>query len=172
MDFLKEIYGQEALTYDRFCEKVNAAENITIANIASGDYVKKTDFDETNRQLSEANEKLKGYDPEWQTKIATAKADAQKELSDYKFGVELSKALSAANVVDEVSIKANLNMDSIKLNDNGKLEGLDDQIAALKESKPFLFTQPRIENLGGPTPGGDQKTVETLKDALEEHYAE
>lgn len=154
MEFLKDVYGEEALTYDQFCEKVKSAEGVTIGNIASGKYVAKKDYDELSQQLN------------------LEKTNSVKKLNDYKFGVELSRAFATAGVADEVSAKANLDMDKIKLGEDGKITGLDEQLTGLKETKPYLFKteKPPKLNLGGSTPGADQPKFNGLKGAIEEYY--
>lgn len=154
MEFLKDIYGEEALTYEQFCEKVKSTEGITIGNIASGEYVTKKDYDELSQQLN------------------LEKTNSVKKLNEYKFGVELSRAFVAAGVADEVSAKANLNMEKIKLDEDGKITGLTEQLTDLKETKPYLFKteKPPKLNLGGSTPGADQSNLNGLKGAIEEYY--
>lgn len=154
MEFLKDVYGEEALTYDQFCEKVKSAEGITIGNIASGEFVAKKDYDDLLQQLDQE------------------KTDSAKKLNDYKFSVELSRAFGVAGVVDEVSTKANLDMDKIKLCEDGKITGLDEQLTGLKETKPYLFKaeNPPKLSLGGSTPGVGQPKSNGLKGAIEEYY--
>lgn len=172
MDFLKDIYGDESLTYDQLCEKVNANDKIKIANIADGQYVNKQEYDGISEQLRQTKEKLADYDPEWKSKLATVQADSKKELNEYKFTTEVSKALTLANVADEISVKANLDMEKIKLGEDGKITGLEEQLTTLKESKPYLFKpdKPPKLNLGGPTSGLKQQNTNSLKAAIEEHY--
>lgn len=154
MEFLKDIYGEEALTYDQFCEKIKSAEGITIGNIASGKYVAKKDYDDLSQQLEQE------------------KTNSAKKLNDYKFGVEMSRTFGVAGVADEVSVKANLDMDKIKLGEDGKITGLGEQLTGLKETKPYLFKaeNPPKLNLGGSTPGASQPKSNGLKGAIEEYY--
>ncbi len=172
MEFLKEIYGQDALTYEQFCEKVNAHENIKIGNIADGSYVDRKSYDDVSEQLKQANKKYADYDPDWKTKVADAQAESEKKLNEYKFDVAVSKAIISADVADEISVKANIDTSKVKLDENGNLTGLEEQLSKLKESKPFLFKaeqKPKL-NLGGPTPGIGHRNMNGLKGAIEEHY--
>ena len=173
-EFLQETFGGEALTFEQFNEKLGN-EGIKLVNAADGSYVPKADYDAVNGQLSEAQasaktnaEKYADFDAQLQA----AKDEGTAALNAYKLEVEISKAFSAAGIADEVSVKANLNMDNIKLGDDGKLEGLEEQLKALKESKPFLFTEPQKKlNLGGSTQGVRVTKAKGLGAALAEHYS-
>lgn len=172
-EFLQETFGNEALTFEQFNEKLNNAELI---NNADGSYVLKSDFDNINAELTDLksdNEKYKDYEPDWKEQLEQAKADGAKALSDYKFEVEMSKALAIAKVADETSVKANLDLNKIKVDDNGKITGLTEQLEALKESKPFLFLAdetPKL-NLGGSTKGVGSTKVKGIEGAVADFYS-
>ena len=83
MEFLKELFGEEPLTYDQLAAKV-AEKKMKLADISGGAYVGKYKFDtlltEKNglqERLDEANGKLSGYDPEWKAKAEQAQAEAE-----------------------------------------------------------------------------------------------
>ena len=54
------------------------------------------------------------------------------------FNSALGLAIAKSGTVDEVSLKANLDLQSIELTDEG-LKGFDEQLVSLKENKQFLF---------------------------------
>ena len=85
MELLKAIFGEEALTFDQFAEKINQSADIKLGNLAGGQYVDKNKYDNVSRQLETANANLKDYDPEWKSKLEQAQADGDKKLNDYKF---------------------------------------------------------------------------------------
>ena len=66
-------------------------------------------------------------------------------------------ALRNANAVDPDLVFTLIDKSKLKFDDSGKLTGIDEQIAALKTSKPNLF--PDGGNKGGrkDTPGGTGK---------------
>lgn len=99
----------------------------------------KKKYNDVSNQLKTANENLEGYDPEWQTKLAQAQADGEKKLNDYKFEQAVESAINNAGAADLVSVKANLDMSKIAQGEDGKITGLDEQLAELKTNKPFLF---------------------------------
>ena len=61
LDFLKEIYGDEALTFDQLSERLGENDSIKIVNAADGSYVPKEDYDALNSQLAEAKADAEKY---------------------------------------------------------------------------------------------------------------
>ena len=96
MEILKALFGDEALTFEQFDEKVNNAADVKLGNLAGGQYIEK-------EKLETANANLEGYDPDWQTKLAQAQADGEKKLNDYKFEQSVESAINNAGAADLVS---------------------------------------------------------------------
>jgi len=101
-------------------------------------------------QLAEANKQIdafKGMDvegvkkaaDEWKTKAEQAAKDAADQVAKVKFDSKLESALSAAKVKDTLSVMPHLKMDALKLNEDGSILGLKEQLETLKTSKDFLF---------------------------------
>lgn len=174
MEILKALFGDEALTFDQFAEKVNNASDVKLGNLAGGQYIEKEKYDDVSKQLETANANLEGYDPDWQTKLAQAQADGEKKLNDYKFEQSVESAINNAGAADLVSVKANLDMSKIAQGEDGKITGLDEQLAELKTNKPFLFKaadEPKKKlDLGGPTGGAKAKSGSNIKSAVEDFY--
>jgi hypothetical protein len=119
-------------------------------------------------QLTEAGTAIEGFKKldvegvkksadEWKTKYDQATADAVKQVSSLKFDHALESALTGAKVRDMVSVKAHLKADALKLNEDGSILGLKEQLDTLKSSKDFLFESdtptPRIVS------GGQNRSV-------------
>lgn len=169
-EFLQETFGGEALTFEQFNEKLNGSENIRLANVADGSYVSKEDYDKLSGQLKDATANAEKY-ADFEAQLQAARDEGETKLKAYKLDVEISRALLAANVADEVSVKANLKLGDVKIGEDGKLIGIDEQLKRLKESKPFLFKQEQKKlNLGGSTPGIKVTKSSGLGAALSEHY--
>ena len=169
-EFLQETFGEEALTFEQFNEKLTGSENIKLANIADGSYVAKQDYDDINRQLADAKANEEKY-ADFEAQLQAARDEGTNALNAYKLDVKISKALASANVVDEVSVKANLKLDDVKIGEDGKLTNLNEQLEELKKTKPFLFKQEEKKlNLGGPTQGLKIKKSSGLGAAITEHY--
>lgn len=144
MDFLKDLFGDQALTYDQLAQAVQE-KGYDVVNAAGGAYVPKATYDTLNGQLGEANKKLEGYDPEWKTKAEAAKQALEAERMEDAIanGVRASKARNVAAVV------ALLDRDKLKYA-GGEVIGLDKQLADLKkdDGTAFLFEQEQPRKTG------------------------
>ena len=91
---------------------------------------------------------------EIQQRINDATQKAQNEVRIQYAGLD---ALRNANAVDPDLVFTLIDKSKLKFDDSGKLTGIDEQITALKTSKPNLF--PEGSNKGGrkDTPGGTGK---------------
>lgn len=77
---------------------------------------------------------------DWKETAEKAKADADKQISQMKFDYALSAALTGAKAKNTKAVKALLDMDGLKFNDNdGKIVGLDEQLAQIKADNDYLF---------------------------------
>ena len=77
---------------------------------------------------------------DWKETAEKAKADADKQISQMKFDYALSAALTGAKAKNAKAVKALLDMDGLKFNDNdGKIVGLDEQLAQIKTDNDYLF---------------------------------
>lgn len=140
MEFLKELFGGGALTYEQLAQAAKD-KGIQAVNAAGGAYVPKADLDHAQSQvitlttqLGEANKKLEGYDPTWKDKAETA----QKELEARQFDFALERALAAARPRNAKAVLPFLNRDKLTLAD-GEIIGLDKQLETLKKGADTAF---------------------------------
>ena len=75
---------------------------------------------------------------DWKETAEKAKADADKQIFQMKFDYALSAALTGAKAKNAKAVKALLDMDGLKFND-GKIVGLDEQLAQIKADNDYLF---------------------------------
>lgn len=75
---------------------------------------------------------------DWKETAEKAKADADKQISQMKFDYALSAALTGVKAKNAKAVKALLDMDGLKFND-GKIVGLDEQLAQIKADNDYLF---------------------------------
>ena len=87
------------------------------------------------------NEELTNQFKELQNKYKQDTENLTKELQQTKLNSAVDSALSKAKVRNSKAAKALLNMDEVKLNNKGELEGLDEQISSLQKSDGYLFDQ-------------------------------
>lgn len=163
LDWLKEILG-EAYTEDidkRISEQIGK------------DFVSRADFNATNEakkqlegQIKERDKQLKSLkevDAEGlQAKIAelqAANAEMQKQsesaIAQLKLDHAVETALAGANVCQNKAVLPFLDMDTVKLSEDGTLTGLKEQLDKLKESDDtkFLFKQEEKPVIKGAQPG-------------------
>lgn len=116
----------------------------------------KTQKDDLKSQLDTANatiEDLKKNNTDNETLQNTIKeheatiANLKKEAETKDFNYALDTALKESKCKNTKALKALLNMEGIKLNE-GKFEGLEEQLKTLKESDSYLF------DAGEKQPGG------------------
>lgn len=106
------------------------AENLEIqVNDANAEIQKFKDMDvEGIRQAAD----------EWKEKAEKAEADANKQISEMKFDYALTAALTGAKAKNVKAVKALLDMEGLKLNDD-KIIGLDEQLSQIKADNDYLF---------------------------------
>lgn len=112
------------------------------------------------------NEELSGKLSELQGKYDTDTKALSEKLAVTKLDSALGAALSKTKARDPQDLKAFLNLEEIKLTDDGELTGLNDQISKLEESKGYLFdggTQQKYN----PTGGGASKQSSNLAEAMQ-----
>lgn len=162
----KEILMKMGLTEEQ-ATKVLEAHTTAI----NGKYIPKERFDEVNTKkqqletsVSERDKQLEdlkkstGDVEALKTQIQTlqndnkTKEEAYKvELSNLKKNNALDLALTGAKVKNNKAIKALLDGEKIKLKDDGTLEGLSEQLEAIKKSDAYLFEETQTKT---PIPKG------------------
>lgn len=81
----------------------------------------------------------------------------QQESIKKDFTYTLRKELEEAGCIDSEALEVFLDMEKLKL-EEGKISGLEEQIAPLKETKNYLFEKTTPENTGSP---GDYRRKKT-----------
>ncbi|WP_143463181.1 phage scaffolding protein [Levilactobacillus enshiensis] len=114
------------------------------------------------------NEGLSKQLTDLQDKYKTDTETLTNQLSQTKLNGALTTALTGAKVRNPKAVEGLLDMDKVKLTDEGKLEGLDDQLGTLRKSDGYLFDE---GSKGGYEPKGgngsdDNNQVQTLVDAF------
>jgi len=115
-----------------------------------------------------SNDELTKQFEELQNKYETDTQNLQGELQSTKLNGALDSVLNGANVRNAKAAKALLNMDDIKLNDKGELEGVGAQLDSLKKSDSYLFDEGTKTNYD-PKSGGsadDNDSVQSMVDVF------
>jgi hypothetical protein len=111
---------------------------------------------ETLKTSAGDNADLKKQIEDLQTENATAKANHESELNQLKVDFEVEKALTGAKAKNIKAVKALLDLTDAKLDKEGKVKGLAEQIEKLTtdEGTKFLFDAPtQQQNFKGFQPG-------------------
>lgn len=129
----------------------------------------KTQVGDRDRQLETLkasagdNADLKKKIEDLQTENATAKATHESELNQLKIDFAVEKALTGAKAKNIKAVKALLELGEAKLDKDGNVKGLDEQIEKLRsgDDTKFLFEaqkqQKQQQNFKGFQPGASEK---------------
>ena len=85
------------------------------------------------------NEELTAQLQQLQSDLDSAKQEAENRVSQTKVDYELKLALKENGALNDKAVSALLDRDVIKLDKEGKITGLSEQIEAVKTENPFLF---------------------------------
>ncbi|GIO25103.1 phage scaffolding protein [Oceanobacillus sp. J11TS1] len=115
---------------------------------------------ESLRGKAQGNEELQATIDSLKEANAQAKESYEQKLREQKFNYELERELMTAKARNPKAVRALLDTEVIKLDDDGKIKGLSEQLEGLKESDGYLFvseegTTPSSSNFN---PGAKQKT--------------
>ena len=114
---------------------------------------------ETLKASAGDNADLKKQIEDLQTENATAKASHESELNQLKIDFAVEKALTGAKAKNIKAVKALLELGEAKLDKDGNVKGLDEQIEKLRsgDDTKFLFEaqkqQKQQQNFKGFQPG-------------------
>lgn len=136
---------------------------------------------ETLKASAGDNVDLKKKIEDLQTENATAKATHESELNQLKIDFAVEKALTGAKAKNIKAVKALLELGEAKLDKDGNVKGLDEQIEKLRsgDDTKFLFEaqkqQKQQQNFKGFQPGasgekkpGEGETVDFSKMSYDE----
>lgn len=148
---LKELLGEEL--YNQVIEK--AGDN-KLAIVSDGNWIPKEKFDDKIQEAKDLQEELNNRDEQLEELKKVDPAELQKTIDDLQeanenqkneyeeklqqqaFNHKLENTLANANVRNTTAVKALLDLDIVKLEDD-ELKGLNEQIESLKESDSYLF---------------------------------
>ena len=180
MEFLKQVFGDRALTFAELEAALKDSKDVKLANLAGGGYVDKGKYDakvaelataqSQIKALNEAVKKFDGVDVEGlKTKISDLEKTHAAELQKMRKDSAIEVALLGAKARNVKAVRALIDDAKITLKEDGTLEGLD--MAALQKDAPYLFeiTGKKDEGSGskGGRPGGsDPGEKGTLEDEI------
>ena len=118
----------------------------------------KTQLAEANKQIESFKamdvEAIKKSADEYKAKFEQAEADAKAKMDQLKFDHALDGALKEAKAKSAKAVKALINVEGLKLTDDGVIVGLKEQLEKIKSENDYLFeseTKPPKVTTGGGT---------------------
>lgn len=169
---------------DKIMDANGDSINETKATLDSEKTALQTQLDQ---QTSEIEELKKSTETSAETKKAlddlqasfdSYKTDAEKTLAETQKTNAVKLALKDSGTVNTELLFGQVNMDNVIIQDDGKISGLDDQVATFKESMPYLFqstetTPPTGKvTIGGNPPAGSQTGDKTMVQKIQERLGE
>jgi len=160
---IKTVLGEEL--YMQVAEKLGSHK---VAIITDGNYIPKMKFDELNEetkglraQLDERNtqlaqlkdsvkdsEELTERLKQLETENKASAEEHAAALNRMKLEFAVDMALTAAQARDPRTVRPLLDMDLVRLGDDGKVMGIEEQIKTLQEQSGFLFAGDETLNGG------------------------
>ena len=136
IDKVMSLHGADVENSKSKMDELNKTNESLKSQIAERDRDLKT----LKKQAGD-NEELTNQFKELQSKYKQDTENLSKELQQTKLNSAVDSALGKAKVRNSKAAKALINMDEVKLNDKGEVEGLDDQISSLQKTDGYLFDQ-------------------------------
>lgn len=130
--------AKAAADADKYKQQV---ESLTTENSGLKEQMSQRDKDlKSLKKTAADSEELTTKLNDLQTQYDTDTENLNKQLATTKLNAALVTGLAGCGARDIHDLQKFLNTDDLKLSDDGKVVGLDDQVKALRDSKPYLFT--------------------------------
>ncbi len=141
-DFLKSLGIEDKAILDKIMDE--NGKDIESEKTKFGDYDSiKSQLSEANKQIEEFGkldyEGVKKAADDYKAKFEQAQADSKKQLEEMQFNHALEGALTGAKARNVKAVRALLETEKLKLNKDGTLTGLSEQLEALKKDNAYLF---------------------------------
>ena len=160
-EFLKTLGIEDKSVIDSIMEE--NGKDINTEKTKFGDYeTLKTQLSDANKKIEEFGkldfDGVKAMADDYKAKFEQAQADSKKQLDELRFNHALDSALGGAKAKNIKAVRALLETDKLKLNKDGSLTGLSEQLEKIKSENDYLF---ETENAPSPAPhflGGSHGT--------------
>lgn len=120
------------------------------------------------KKQAKGNDELQSQLQSLQDKYTKETETLTDQLAQTKLNGALTNALTSAKARNPKTVEALLDKDKLKLDDDGKLTGLDDQLDVIKKDNAFLFNEGTQSdyNPGGGNGSSDQDQVQAMVNAF------
>lgn len=144
-----------------------------MGEVIDGNYIPKSRFNEVNEENKSLKKSITEYDKQLedlkkssgdntalqeqiallQQQNAQQKKTHETEIANLKLDNAIEIALSGAKAKNSKALKAMIDMSKVKLTEDGKLTGFDEQVESLKKSDEYMFDIPAPQQFTGFQPG-------------------
>ncbi len=143
-DFLKSLGIEDKAILDKIMDE--NGRDVEAEKAKFGDYDSiKSQLSEANKQIEEFGkldyDGLKKSADDYKAKFEQAQAESKKQLDEMRFNHALDGALTGAKARNVKAVRALLETEKLKLNKDGSLTGLSEQLDALKKDNAYLFEE-------------------------------
>ena len=108
------------------------------------------------KKVGEGNAELKKQIEALQKQNAEQKKVHEDEMKSLRLDNAIEMALSSAGAKNNKAVKSLLDLTKFKLGDDGKVSGLDEQIASIKSSDSYMFKEAGKREFQGVQPGASE----------------
>ena len=140
-----------------------------MGEVIDGNYIPKPRFNEVNEENKALKKTIADYDKQLedlkkssgdntalqeqiallQQQNAQQKKTHEAEIANLKLDNAIEIALSSAKAKNNKALKAMIDMSKVKLDEDGKLTGFDEQVETLKKSDEYMFDMPTPQQFTG-----------------------
>ena len=163
MEKLKEIFGGRSLTYEQFQAALELDGTVKLADLSGGGYVDRAKLDRLTAEMRRRRE-------ESEREMEELSARYERELTETRLRSAVDLALCEAGAKNPRVARAALDLGALKPGPGG-VEGLREQIEALRASDGYLFADagslPRV--MTGPPHRREETDPSEMTDA--EYYS-
>ena len=137
---------------------------------------KDTEIKTKDTKITELSDTVKKFDGVDVVKLQQDVKDWEKkyqdDLTSAKKEAAIKLAIAEAKPKSEKALMAFLDTDIVKLNDDGTVTGLKEQLENIRKDNDFLFEDddPQNVNLGGDHDNKPETKESTWESALDDHY--
>ena len=118
------------------------------------------------RKANKDNEALAAQLDEIKKAAKEREAQFKADLDKLKLDTAVDMALTTAKAKNPKAVRALLDGTGLKLNEDGTVAGLEEQLKGLKESDAYLFDTAKIDGLKPGDPGGKEPEGNDMAKAI------
>lgn len=186
MDWLKELLEAQGLEAEQVTAIVESYKTESPKHVVPKSVFNNTSAElkaaqdslaERDKQLNDLKDKSKDEDSDLQAEITKlqkenkeAKERHEAELTAAKFENAIEVAIITSKAKNAKAVRALLDADTLKLEDDGTVKGITEQLDALKESDAYLFGNDKPVGKTPPSGGlpGDDSYAKSFAEQINE----